>query len=125
MKRSVLVFFIMLFMSAIHAQTLPALKEKSTGKNTAMFCHYVDENGKEHWVETVKNLSNKQLIKIQKQLLFLDYTIVETGVLDVQTKRELALFNKENGLGNYPYVLPETQSVLKAKYKEMKKAVKK
>ncbi|MBU2939744.1 hypothetical protein KO494_09360 [Lacinutrix sp. C3R15] len=125
MKRYVLVFFMIMLMSAIHAQTLPILKPKSTGENTSMLCHYVDENGKEHWVKTVKSLNKKQISKIQQQLLFLDYSVIKTGVLDVQTKRELALFNKDNALGNYPYVLPDTQSVLKAKYKEKKKAVKK
>ncbi len=102
-------------------------QNKITNKNKindrAIFCQ--TEDGKMVRLDNViVNPSKKLIGKIQKQLNYIRYDVVETEVLDYQTKQALKSFNRNNGLKDLPYLFQETVNLLKRKYNQKKKASK-
>ncbi|MEZ4802062.1 MAG: hypothetical protein R2797_04760 [Gelidibacter sp.] len=89
----------------------------------------VNEDGilikKTEKIDVIRNPSHRLIGKIQYRLKFLGYDIDETGVIDEQTGKQIALFNKNNGVTCYFGLRRITVELLNIKYKEKKKVQKK
>ncbi|WP_299384026.1 hypothetical protein [uncultured Lacinutrix sp.] len=104
---------------SINAQELNLPKNPKKGEQY-MYC-VSSLNGETLWRKTLINPTQKTVKKIQFQLIFLGYKVVETGVLDVQTKKQLKVFNENNNLGSYEQILYDSQKLMKKLYKKKKK----
>ncbi len=72
-------------------------------------------------VDMIWNPSKKMISKIQHQLKYLGYDIQETGVMDEQTGKQIALFNKDNKVKCFFGLRKITLKLLRKQYKEKKR----
>ncbi len=113
---STILFFMSLVMSA-QVSSLP----KNAKKETNMYVvKKIDK-----WLKVLSKPSEKDILKVQEQLNYLDYKLVKTGVLDEQTKKQLKLFHSENDLCDFERLFFVTIELLKKNCKIKKKGIKK
>ena len=122
--RGIILFFLLPFCFELNAQevSVPG-KVLNNGYGTYVQCEKEDGMLGE-WVKVDKifNPSKRVVKKIQQTLKYLDYNIEVTGVYEDYTGRQIALFNKNNGVKCYYGLRKITLKLLKKQYKEKKRS---
>ncbi|MGB1308380.1 MAG: hypothetical protein ACPG6B_05685 [Oceanihabitans sp.] len=121
MKKILLLFFLVTFLAKAQEINLP--KNPKVGDKFIYCFNECNLDGQEgKWQKVFKNTTIKTIVKLQKRLNYLDYKVVETGLLDFQTKTQIKLFNTENNIGCHNMYTYDTEKLIKQKYKAKKKA---
>lgn len=103
----------------MNAQEINLPKQpKASDKYVYCFVSCDEEEGK--WLKIIKTPNEKDVLKLQQKLNYLGYDVVETGLIDFQTKKQLKLFNIENKIGCHDFYTYETQYLLRKQYKRTK-----
>ena len=107
--------FILLITISINAQLSKMPKNVSSG-DSYVSCE-IEGKGM-RWFKIINTPTPKRIKKIQNKLNYLGYKVVETSILDLQTKTRLKQFNKENNLGNHEMLLNESEKLIGKLYKK-------
>lgn len=116
-------FFLLVFLFSISIQA----QYTSTPNNAKAGEIYINcevEGKGVLWFKVIKNPSRIVIKKLQMQLARLEYNVVETGVLDTQTKLVLKQFNSKNNFGNHGELLYENKKLINLLYRKKRKSEK-